>query len=230
MAKSNAPHVEVMPIDRLASSQANPRKHGDRNRRAIRDSLQQFGGARSIVIDGDGVIRAGNGTVDAAREIGITSVVVVDPQPGQIVAVRRKEWSDAKAAAYEIADNRSGELAEWDQATLAASLLAVQSEFDVGKLGFNEQELSTIIGAVIPPSFEIETSSPPTPDDQGDDEPDDEPEDQGPDEAKPALYPLAILLTRQQLQQWHDLKAELNERNDVKAFLRLVDIARQPSA
>lgn len=232
MAKSTAPapQVEVVSIDRIASSRANPRKHGDRNLAAIRDSLQQFGGARSIVIDGDGVVRAGNGTVEAARELGMTSILVVDPQPNQLVAVRRKEWSDAKAAAYEIADNRSGELAEWDQETLAKSLLAVQGEFDISRLGFSEQELANIVGVITPPTF----AAPPTPPqespesaDDSDDQ--DQGEDQSEGDASPTLYPLAITLTRKQLATWHDLKQSTGIRKDSELLLHLVDIARPPS-
>src|SRR5437870_4756050 len=50
----------------------NRRAHTPRNLAMIVDALQQVGAARSIVIDEDDVVLAGNGVIAAAADAGIT--------------------------------------------------------------------------------------------------------------------------------------------------------------
>ena len=108
--------TETIPIDLISSDPANVRRHPERNLDAIKASLRRFGQRRPIVVDRNGVVRAGNGTLAAARELGWTEIEVV--------------WTDllgSEATAYGIADNRSAELAEWDEPGLAAQLLDLKS-------------------------------------------------------------------------------------------------------
>jgi DNA modification methylase len=86
--------------------------------------------ARSLVMDADGMIRAGNGTLEAARAAGITEAIVVETDGTQLVVVKRPDWSTEKALAYALSDNRTGELSEWDADALAASLA------ELGKMDF----------------------------------------------------------------------------------------------
>lgn len=109
----------TIPIDELIEDPENMRKRTDRNREALDTSLETYGAARSIVVDKDGVVRAGNGTLAAAKEAGITEVVVVEGGPGKLIAVRRADWSEEDAKGYAIMDNKSAELAEWDYEGLA---------------------------------------------------------------------------------------------------------------
>ena len=60
----------------------------------IQESLQQVGAARSIVIDENGVILAGNGTVEAAGQIGIDRVKIIEASGDEIIAVRRSGLTD----------------------------------------------------------------------------------------------------------------------------------------
>jgi hypothetical protein len=63
-------HLSI-PIESLHLDPANARKHGDRNRLAIRSSLARFGQRKPIVVRKDGmVVEAGNGTLEAAIELG----------------------------------------------------------------------------------------------------------------------------------------------------------------
>ena len=77
-------------IKDLVPDPANRRSHNPRNVGMIVDALQQVGAARSIVIDEDNVVQAGNGVVEAAAEAGITKVQVVDVDGSTLVAVRRR--------------------------------------------------------------------------------------------------------------------------------------------
>ncbi len=67
MAKKNP--AEVTGIGDLFPDPRNARKHSPRNVGSITDALHKVGAARSIVIDEDNVILAGNATVEAAGHI-----------------------------------------------------------------------------------------------------------------------------------------------------------------
>lgn len=144
---SDPPAVEVVPIASLTPDGGNVRRRGERARRSLAASLRQFGPARSIVLDGKGVVRAGNGTVEAAEEAGITEVLKIRPKPGQLVAVVRDDWTATEATGYAIADNQLATLAEWDEAGLAGQLESLRADgFDLDSIGFTEAEIADLIG------------------------------------------------------------------------------------
>jgi len=93
-------NIERRKISELKNDPANARKHSPRNLKAIRDSLDVFGQQKPIVVDARGVVIAGNGTLEAARDLGWDEidVAVTDLDP-------------AHAQAFGIADNRTAELA-----------------------------------------------------------------------------------------------------------------------
>lgn len=129
--------VETVPIDSIHEDPANVRRHPDRNISAIAASLARFGQQRPILIDGKGVVRAGNGTLAAALSLGWTEISVI-----------RTGLAGAEATAYSIADNRTAELAEWDDAGLAETLRALQSEGDpsiFAATGFADDEVDHLI-------------------------------------------------------------------------------------
>jgi hypothetical protein len=108
--KAKPPDHQAIPIDDIHIDPANARVHGDRNRATIRASLARFGPGRSLVLDGNNVVRAGNGAIEEARQAGFDEVLIVEPKANQLVAVKRADWSATEAAAYGIADNRSTDL------------------------------------------------------------------------------------------------------------------------
>jgi len=125
-------------IDTLQLDPRNARTHPERNVVAIARSLAEFGQRKPIVVQRQGlVVRAGNGAVLAARSLGWTQIAAVVVDEG-----------DVRATAYAIADNRTAELAEWDDALLAELLGALRDDPDVDQLvtGFTEQEISRICG------------------------------------------------------------------------------------
>jgi ParB-like chromosome segregation protein Spo0J len=109
--------AESVPIDSVHPDPANVRRHPERNIAGIKASLARFGQQRPILVDASGIIRAGNGTHAAARELGWESISIV-----------RTTLKGSEATAYAIADNRTAELAEWDDTALADTLRALQSE------------------------------------------------------------------------------------------------------
>lgn len=97
----------------------NRRRHNPRNLGVIATSLQNVGAARSIVIDDTDVVLAGNGVLEAAAEVGITKVRVIEATGDEIIAVRRRGLTTEQKRHLAMADNRSSELAEWDAEQLA---------------------------------------------------------------------------------------------------------------
>ena len=94
-------------LTELKNDPANARKHSARNIKAIKDSLEVFGQQKPIVIDTRGVIIAGNGTYQAASDLNWDDIDVVETK-----------LDPAHAQAFGIADNRTSELAEWDNVVL----------------------------------------------------------------------------------------------------------------
>jgi len=114
--RTRAPGQEMTPpgpahIGDLRPDPRNARKHSPRNVGTIVDALHEVGAARSIVIDEDNVILAGNATVEAAAEAGITKVQVVETDGQTVVAVRRSGLTVAQKARLALYDNRAAELA-----------------------------------------------------------------------------------------------------------------------
>lgn len=142
-----------MAISKLNADPANARKHDQRNIDAIAASLAKFGQRKPIVVQRDGmVVRAGNGTVQAAKSLGWSHVaaVVLDDD-------------NATASQYAIADNRTAELAEWDNETLT-SLLDVLEPGDRELLGFDESDMQALMDGLdtaTPEVVEDETPEPP---------------------------------------------------------------------
>lgn len=92
----------------------NARRHPERNREVLEKSLKELGAARSIVIDEDGVVLAGNATVEAATKVGLEKVQVIDADGETVIAVRRRGLTPEQKRRLALYDNRTGELAEWD--------------------------------------------------------------------------------------------------------------------
>jgi DNA modification methylase len=107
-------------IKDLVPDPENRRAHNPRNLGMVVEALHQVGAARSIVIDEDNVILAGNGVTEAAAEAGITRVRVVEADGQELIAVRRVGLSPDQKRALAIYDNRTGELATWNVEQLAA--------------------------------------------------------------------------------------------------------------
>jgi len=139
---------KTISIDELIADPNNARKHSAENIKAIEKSLKQFGAARSLFVDKDGVVRAGNGTLEAAKKAGFKDVKIVDTDANTLVAVRRKDLDATEAMSYAIADNKSAELAEWDETVLAEAIEQLVNNSDlesIEAMGFSETELKKII-------------------------------------------------------------------------------------
>lgn len=109
--------VESVPIASLVEDPSNVRTHGEKNIASIKGSLLKFGQQKPIVVGPGNVVIAGNGTIAAAKALGWTTISIV-----------RSDLVGAQATAFAIADNRSAELAEWDDENLKKQLVAIQAD------------------------------------------------------------------------------------------------------
>lgn len=93
----------------------NYRKHNDRNKELIRKSLNECGAGRSIVIDNDGEIIAGNGIYEQAQELGIKTRII-ETDGSELVVVKRTDLStdDEKRKQLAIMDNSTSDSSEFD--------------------------------------------------------------------------------------------------------------------
>ena len=126
--------IERIEIAKLSGDPANARKHGEQNIATIVASLKRFGQQKPIVIDSSDCVRAGNGTLEAARSLGWTHLDCV-----------RTDLKGSDAIAY--ADNRTAELAEWDDDVLAATLNGLLADDPdlLNAAGFSEAELDKML-------------------------------------------------------------------------------------
>lgn len=121
--------IETVKIADLTPDPDNARLHDEQNLDAITASLRRFGQVKPIVITSSGKVLAGNGTLTAATRLGWI----------QVQAVRTPaDWSDTEAMAYALADNRTAELADWNQQILASTLTDLEANgWDLNDLGFS---------------------------------------------------------------------------------------------
>jgi len=127
----------------LKSDHKNARKRTDRSASLIAESLKQFGAARSIVIDEDNRILAGNGTIEGAKAAGIENVRVIETDGTEIIAVKRTGLSENEKIGLALADNRTSDLSDWDKDMLQQ----LSEEHDVAPW-FDADDLAAILGEV----------------------------------------------------------------------------------
>ena len=127
---------ETATIASLMLDPANVRTHDSKNLESIKASLARFGQQKPIVVNSKGIIVAGNGTMMAAKMLNWSSVEIV-----------RTDLEGAEAIAYAIADNRTAELAGWDEAALAQQLAALQIDDEelANIAGFTDAEIEAMI-------------------------------------------------------------------------------------
>lgn len=147
--------IEKMRIADLSPDPANARKHGQRNIETIVASLRRFGQVTPIVVDSSNVVRKGNGTLEAAKVLGWDTIDAI-----------RTELKGSEATAYAIADNRTAELAEWDEDVLLDTLEALQmSDSDLFLAsGFTDEDMQQMLEAGELEPEAIEDDAPSLPD------------------------------------------------------------------
>jgi ParB-like chromosome segregation protein Spo0J len=127
--------IERINVAELSLDPSNVRKHDRKNLDAIKASLRKFGQQKPIVVDAKGIVLAGNGTLTAAKELGWTEIEIT-----------RTTLQGVEATAFAIADNRSAELAEWDDSLADVLKSLSEADVDLTQLGFSDSDLDELSG------------------------------------------------------------------------------------
>lgn len=142
-------------IKDLKTDHKNARKRTDRSAKLIAESLQRYGAARSIVIDENNRILAGNGTIEGAKAAGIKNVRVIETDGTEVIAVKRTGLTEDEKVGLALADNRTSDLSDWDNDMLQQ----LSEEHDVAPW-FEAEDLASL--GIESPDF-----APGTEEDQG---------------------------------------------------------------
>lgn len=137
-------HVDIAKIKPHAR---NYRSHPDDEIEHIMESIRANGVYRNIVIASDGTILAGHGVVEAARQLGITSI-----------PAHRTEYGpdDPRALKLLVSDNEISHLAEDDDRALTELLKELKdADIDLLGTGYDDMMLANLV-MVTRPASEIE--------------------------------------------------------------------------
>jgi site-specific DNA-methyltransferase (adenine-specific) len=127
--------ITNMKITEITPYERNPRNN-DNAVEAVAASIREFGWRAPIVVDKDRVVICGHTRLKAAQRLGLEEVpvhIAADLTPEQIQA-------------YRIADNKTGEIAEWNFDLLPLEIRELQeADFDLSLLGFDSEELDHLL-------------------------------------------------------------------------------------
>lgn len=117
--------IKNVNIDSIKPYPNNPRDNDDAVS-GVAKSIKEFGWQQPIVVDKNNVIIVGHTRYKAAKKLGLKEVPVV-------VA---SNLSDEQVRAYRLADNKTGELTDWDMDLLDDELADI-ADIDMSDFGFN---------------------------------------------------------------------------------------------
>lgn len=105
----------------------NPRKN-DESAKYVAESIKQFGFKVPIVIDKNNVIVCGHTRYKAAKQLKLKTVP----------CIKADDLTDDQIKAYRLADNKTGEFAEWDLDLLNIELDGLNfTDIDMSDFGFD---------------------------------------------------------------------------------------------
>jgi hypothetical protein len=140
-----SPRARVVTLAELTPDPKNARRRTERSHGMLSRSISDFGAARSIVVDENGVVLCGNGTVEAAAIHGINRVLVIPTDGNTLVAVQRTDLSPTAKTGLALADNRSSDTSEFSGQMLA-ELMEADTMLDISPW-FTEDEFSALLKA-----------------------------------------------------------------------------------
>lgn len=124
--------VQEVTTTKLVPYEHNAKIHGEYQVEKLKASIQEFGFLTPCLIDKEYNIIAGHGRVIAAKELGMETVPCVFIEG----------LTEAQRKAYILADNKLGELGEWDMAVVLSELEELRDlDFNIEVTGFELPEL-----------------------------------------------------------------------------------------
>lgn len=142
------PEIRTVPIGKVKPWGRNPRK-GHAVDRIVR-SIEEFGYLQPVVVQRKTYrLLAGHGRLEALKKSGAKKIPV-------IIA----DLPDGRAEAFAIADNRAGDLSDWDGSKLADVLGGLEKDLQQAA-GYTEREIENLLEAAMPEA--VEDDAPPAP-------------------------------------------------------------------
>lgn len=139
-------------LSSLIPDEKNANRGSERGLGMLENSLRAYGAGRSVLLDKNGKIIAGNKTVEQAVALGFADVIVVPTNGQTLVAVQRTDLdmdTDPKARELAIADNRVAEVSlEWDPEVLTE----LGQELDLSSFWTKDELADLLAGEVEAPA------------------------------------------------------------------------------
>ena len=121
-------NIKQYDINKLTPYKNNPRINDDAVE-AVANSIKEFGFKQPIVIDRSNNVIVGHTRLKSAKKLGMATVPVVIAD----------DLTDEQIKAYRLADNKTGEIAEWNFDLLEEELKGL-FEVDMSDFGFEFDE------------------------------------------------------------------------------------------
>lgn len=119
----------------------NYRMHDKRNKEVIAKSLSECGAGRSILLDSEDGIIAGNGVFEQAEKLNIP-VKIIETDGTELIAVKRTDLKpeDEKRRNLSVMDNSTSDLSTWDWSRLTGDF----DEPSLYEMGIELPELDAV--------------------------------------------------------------------------------------
>ena len=177
-------------MDKIKFDKNNFRKHSDKNKRIIEKSLKELGAGRSILLDSENEIIAGNGVFEQAEKNNIP-IRIIETNGEELIAVKRTDLktSDKKRKDLALIDNHATDTSEFDIKKIKEDFSEEElQDWDFSSDGYFEKQTKDLS------SF---------------------------NEKIP--YPITIVVDECDFNKWRQIKEEISEPNDLKAFLKVLN-------
>jgi hypothetical protein len=127
-------------MNKIKTDTRNYRVHGEKNLRLIGKSLTDCGAGRSILIDNEDCIIAGNGVYQKAQELNLP-VRIIESDGTELIAIKRTDLTteDSRRKALALADNHTSDTSVFDVEIVMADFSV--EELDAWEFNINDNDV-----------------------------------------------------------------------------------------
>ena len=126
--------LQSVEIAKIKPYKNNAKIHGKNQLKKLQESISEFGFLTPCLIDQDFNLIAGHGRVEAAKALGMK----------EVPCVYIENLNETQRKAYILADNRLGELGEWDMDLVSQELQTLSdSGFNLELTGFTFDDITS---------------------------------------------------------------------------------------
>ena len=155
--------MRIIKLSELIQDAGNLNRGTDAGRELVSESIGKLGAGRSVLVDRQGRIIAGNKTVSGAIQAGLTEALIIETNGEQVVVVKRTDLdleSDLKARELSFADNRASEIGlEWDTKGISEMLDGIDNPLNM--VGIDEKFLAELENIETDSGESVDDAQPP---------------------------------------------------------------------